>query len=132
MFTEARIRPRKPKTRVAQEAPASRSAPSATSAPTTITEEIALVTDISGVCSAGDTDGDGSPDYHDTDDDGDGIQTANEDVNTHGDLLDDDTDQDPRQSGTPNRQRAGVPRGPAGGPTLTQLRMGRKGSSIVA
>jgi len=45
---------------------------------------------------------------------------------------DDDTDQDPRQSGTPNRQRAGVPRGPAGGPTLTQLRMGRKGSSIVA
>ena len=30
--------------------------PTASSAPTTITEEIALVTDISGVCSAGVTD----------------------------------------------------------------------------
>jgi hypothetical protein len=56
MFTEARMTPRKPKIRVAQVAPASRSAPTATSAPTTITEEIALVTDISGVCSAGVTD----------------------------------------------------------------------------
>jgi hypothetical protein len=32
------------------------STPTASSAPTTITEEIALVTDISGVCSAGVTD----------------------------------------------------------------------------
>ena len=32
---------------------ASAATPTASSAPTTITEEIALVTDISGVCSAG-------------------------------------------------------------------------------
>ena len=32
------------------------STPTASSAPTTITEEMALVTDISGVCSAGVTD----------------------------------------------------------------------------
>ena len=36
--------------------PAARLTPTASSAPTTITEEMALVTDMSGVCSAGVTD----------------------------------------------------------------------------
>ena len=58
MFTEARISAKKPSSRaqIGPEscAPARRS--TASSAPTTITEEIALVTDISGVCSAGVTD----------------------------------------------------------------------------
>ncbi len=59
MFTEARISAMKPKTR-AQIEPSSPTAeastPTDSRAPTTMTEEIALVTDISGVCSAGVTD----------------------------------------------------------------------------
>ena len=59
MFTEARTSAMKPKTR-AQTRVRRRgrraSTPTASSAPTTITEEMALVTDISGVCSAGVTD----------------------------------------------------------------------------
>lgn len=41
-----------------------------------------------------DTDGDGIPDYLDTDDDGDGLLTADEDSNGDGDLLNDDADGD--------------------------------------
>jgi hypothetical protein len=55
MFTEARISAKKPRMR-AQIGPESFRASStltASKAPTTITEEIALVTDINGVCSAG-------------------------------------------------------------------------------
>src|SRR5215470_219866 len=56
MLTEAKPSATKPKAR-AHPAPLPESAtPTASSAPTTITEEIALVTDISGVCSAGVTD----------------------------------------------------------------------------
>jgi outer membrane protein OmpA-like peptidoglycan-associated protein len=44
------------------------------------------------------TDGDGAPDYLDPDDDGDGIDTANEDPNGNGDVTDDNTDSD----GAPN------------------------------
>src|SRR5262249_10446582 len=58
MFTEARMRATKPSAR-AHTGPlssATTETPTASSAPTTITEEIALVTDISGVCSAGVTD----------------------------------------------------------------------------
>ena len=47
----------KPKSRAQGRSPAAVSGtPTASSAPTTITDEIALVTDISGVCSAGVTD----------------------------------------------------------------------------
>ena len=45
-----------------------------------------------------DTDGDGIPDYRDTDDDDDGIETIDEDLNGDGDYANDDTDND----GTPN------------------------------
>ncbi|CAH8288796.1 hypothetical protein EV196_11611 [Mariniflexile fucanivorans] len=38
-----------------------------------------------------DTDGDGTPDYIDTDDDGDGISTINEDINNDGDPTNDDS-----------------------------------------
>src|SRR5205823_2414716 len=57
MFTLARTRATKPKP-CAQTAPspAVSPTPTASSAPTTITEEIALVTDIRGVCRAGVTD----------------------------------------------------------------------------
>src|SRR5258705_1810223 len=56
IFTHAKLSATKPKPR-AQPLPLETSpTPTASSAPTTITEEIALVTDISGVCSAGVTD----------------------------------------------------------------------------
>ena len=58
MLTEAKVSATKPSAR-AQSGPASlatSATPTASSAPTTMTEEIALVTDISGVCSAGVTD----------------------------------------------------------------------------
>src|SRR3974377_2439600 len=56
MFTQAKISAIKPKPR-AQPLPLETSpTPTASSAPTTITDEIALVTDIKGVCSAGVTD----------------------------------------------------------------------------
>src|ERR1700720_200662 len=58
MFTEAKTSATKPSAR-AQIGPASLTTsgtPTASSAPTTMTDEIALVTDISGVCSAGVTD----------------------------------------------------------------------------
>src|SRR3954468_10277943 len=56
IFTQAKISATKPKPR-AQPLPLDiMGTPTASSAPTTITEEIALVTDISGVCSAGVTD----------------------------------------------------------------------------
>ncbi len=53
MLTEAITRARKPNT-LASPLPAMiRATPAASSAPTTITEEMALVTDMRGVCSAG-------------------------------------------------------------------------------
>src|SRR5262245_36823693 len=53
MLTDAMVSARKPKI-LANRLPSEASAtPAASSAPTTITEEMALVTDISGVCSAG-------------------------------------------------------------------------------
>jgi hypothetical protein len=59
MFTAARMSAMKPKAR-AHSGPSSpeaeASTPTDSSAPTTMTEEMALVTDISGVCSAGVTD----------------------------------------------------------------------------
>src|SRR4051812_45755995 len=58
MLIDAKISATKPSAR-AQIGPASfvtRGTPTASRAPTTITEEIALVTDISGVCRAGVTD----------------------------------------------------------------------------
>src|SRR6267142_6614071 len=56
IFTQAKISATKPKPR-AQPLPLEIiGTPTASSAPTTITEEIALVTDINGVCSAGVTD----------------------------------------------------------------------------
>ncbi|MFC0605581.1 hypothetical protein [Winogradskyella pulchriflava] len=45
-----------------------------------------------------DTDGDGIPDFIDTDDDGDGVRTINEDIDNDGDPTNDDSDGD----GTPN------------------------------
>src|SRR5207342_3877076 len=54
MFTDAKTSATKPSAR-AQNGPlsfATNPTPTASNAPTTITEEIALVTDISGVCSA--------------------------------------------------------------------------------
>ena len=53
MFTEARIKAKKPKIMATTEPEAMAPAPTASNAPTTMTEEIALVTDIKGVCSAG-------------------------------------------------------------------------------
>jgi gliding motility-associated-like protein len=41
-----------------------------------------------------DTDGDGTPNYLDIDDDGDGISTIDEDINQNSDPMDDDTDGD--------------------------------------
>src|SRR6202040_902589 len=58
ILTEAKVSATKPSAR-AHSGPSSlltSATPTASSAPTTITEEIALVTDISGVCSAGVTD----------------------------------------------------------------------------
>src|SRR3974390_1915275 len=58
ILMDAKISATKPKPRD-QAGPlslATSATPTASSAPTTITEEIALVTDISGVCSAGVTD----------------------------------------------------------------------------
>jgi len=45
-----------------------------------------------------DTDGDGIPDYRDTDDDDDGIETADEDLDLDGNFANDDSDED----GIPN------------------------------
>ena len=45
-----------------------------------------------------DTDGNGVPNYVDTDDDGDGVLTINEDLNNDGDPTNDDSDND----GIPN------------------------------
>src|SRR5262249_33885893 len=58
MLTEARTSATKPSTRAhsGPESLPTSATPTASSAPTTITEEMALVTDISGVCSAGVTD----------------------------------------------------------------------------
>src|SRR5690242_18644625 len=56
MFTQAKISATKPKPRAQPEPLEIMPTPTASSAPTTITEEIALVTLISGVCSAGVTD----------------------------------------------------------------------------
>src|SRR5260221_37900 len=56
IFTQAKISAMKPKPRAQPEPDEIMPTPTASSAPTTITEEIALVTDISGVCSAGVTD----------------------------------------------------------------------------
>ena len=53
IFTLAMIRAKNPRVLEIQEASPITGTATATSAPTTITEEIALVTDISGVCSAG-------------------------------------------------------------------------------
>src|SRR5690606_34045665 len=53
IFTDAKTRAMKPKIREAQLASWARCTPTASSAPTTITEEMALVTLISGVCRAG-------------------------------------------------------------------------------
>src|ERR1700744_121725 len=56
MFTQAKISATKPKPRAQALPDETVLTPTASNAPTTITEEIALVTDISGVCSAGVTD----------------------------------------------------------------------------
>src|SRR5579864_526403 len=56
IFTQAKISAMKPKPRAQPLPEEIMPTPTASSAPTTITEEIALVTDISGVCSAGVTD----------------------------------------------------------------------------
>ena len=56
MLTLASISARKPKRRASPVPSATSGTPTASSAPTTITDEIALVTLISGVCSAGVTD----------------------------------------------------------------------------
>src|SRR6201987_5241371 len=56
MFTQAKISATKPKPRAHPDPLDTLATPPASSAPTTITDEIALVTDISGVCSAGVTD----------------------------------------------------------------------------
>src|SRR5690606_13174235 len=58
IFTDAKISAMKPKPRAHNEPPSlpTSATPTASSAPTMITEEIALVTLISGVCSAGVTD----------------------------------------------------------------------------
>src|SRR5262249_1752654 len=56
MFTHAKVSATKPKPRAHPEPLEIMPTPTASSAPTTITDEIALVTDISGVCSAAVTD----------------------------------------------------------------------------
>src|SRR5262249_33415965 len=58
MLTEAKVSATKPRTRAQIGPPslATSATPTASSAPTTITDEIAFVTDISGVCKAGVTD----------------------------------------------------------------------------
>src|SRR3984957_2085382 len=56
IFTQAKTSATKPKPRAHGPPLPTMATPTASSAPTTITEEIALVTDISGVCSAGVTD----------------------------------------------------------------------------
>ena len=56
MFTLASTSARKPKARASPVPETVSGTPTASSAPTTITDEIAFVTDISGVCSAGVTD----------------------------------------------------------------------------
>ena len=56
ILIEAKISATKPKPRAHAEPLLTSATPTASSAPTTITEEIALVTDINGVCSAGVTD----------------------------------------------------------------------------
>ncbi len=60
MFTDASTRAMKPSTVAPQAAPEEATSatwtPTASSAPTTITDEMAFVTDISGVCRAGVTD----------------------------------------------------------------------------
>src|SRR6202051_1765178 len=56
IFTLAKISAMKPKPRAQPEPLEIMPTPTASSAPTTITEEIAFVTDISGVCNAGVTD----------------------------------------------------------------------------
>src|ERR1700731_1025958 len=56
MFTQAKISATKPKPRAQALPDDTMPTPTASNEPTTITEEIALVTDISGVCSAGVTD----------------------------------------------------------------------------
>src|SRR5215475_1111214 len=56
MLTEAKASATKPNARAQPEPLSASETPTASSAPTTITEEIAFVTDISGVWSAGVTD----------------------------------------------------------------------------
>src|ERR1700744_183984 len=56
ILMQAKISATKPKARAHPEPLETLATPPASSAPTTITEEIALVTDISGVCRAGVTD----------------------------------------------------------------------------
>jgi hypothetical protein len=58
ILTEANTSATKPKARaqIGPDSLATNETPTASSAPTTITDDIALVTDISGVCSAGVTD----------------------------------------------------------------------------
>ena len=56
IFTDAKISATKPKPRAQTPPLPAMVTPTASSAPTTITEEIALVTLISGVCKAGVTD----------------------------------------------------------------------------
>src|SRR6266446_2024269 len=56
ILTHAKVSATKPKPRAQAPPLPTCATPTASSAPTTITEEIALVTDISGVCNAGVTD----------------------------------------------------------------------------
>ena len=56
MLTEARMSAMKPTKRAKIEPLSTAATPTDSSAPTTMTEEMALVSDISGVCSAGVTD----------------------------------------------------------------------------
>src|ERR1700752_1016480 len=56
MFTQAKTRATNPKPRAQPDPLEIATTPTASSAPTTITDDIAFVTDISGVCSAGVTD----------------------------------------------------------------------------
>ena len=56
MLTEARVSAMKPTMRAKTDPLSTAATPTESSAPTTMTEEMALVSDISGVCSAGVTD----------------------------------------------------------------------------